>query len=148
MIGREAYQVSSASALDHVAGYDRQRYQARDFVFQRYERYRYRLVSREERWVSFHGPLARPADQIDPANVHIELRLNGEVMQQGHTSDLLFDIPELISAASQTMPLLPGDLLLTGSPQGNGIHHGRFLRAGDTMTGTITGLGTQQVRCI
>lgn len=151
VIGREAYQVSSASALDHVAGYTIVNdITARDFVFREDMKDIGTDWYRGKNAPGFlpTGPWLVPADQIDPANVHIELRLNGEVMQQGHTSDLLFDIPELISAASQTMPLLPGDLLLTGSPQGNGIHHGRFLRAGDTMTGSITGLGTQQVRCI
>ena len=54
----------------------------------------------------------------------------------------------LISGASQTMPLLPGDLLLTGSPAGNGQHWKRFLRDGDIMTGSISGLGTQVVRCV
>jgi 2,4-diketo-3-deoxy-L-fuconate hydrolase len=46
------------------------------------------------------------------------------------------------------MPLLPGDLLLTGSPAGNGQHWKRFLRDGDVMTGSIEGLGTQVVRCL
>ena len=55
------------------------------------------------------------------------------------TDDLLFDIPALIAGASQTMPLLPGDLLLTGSPAGNGQHWKRFLRDGDVMTGSIDG---------
>ncbi len=64
------------------------------------------------------------------------------------TSDLLFDIAALVSGASQTMPLLPGDLLLTGSPAGNGQHWKRFLQDGDVMTGTISGLGTQVVRCV
>ena len=57
-------------------------------------------------------------------------------------------IAALIAGASETMPLLPGDLLLTGSPPGNGQHWKRFLRAGDVMTGSIEGLGTQVVRCV
>jgi 2-keto-4-pentenoate hydratase/2-oxohepta-3-ene-1,7-dioic acid hydratase in catechol pathway len=69
-------------------------------------------------------------------------------MQDATTDDLLFDIPALVSAASQNMPLLPGDLLLTGSPAGNGAHWGRLLRDGDVMTGSIKGLGTQVVRCV
>ena len=61
---------------------------------------------------------------------------------------LLFGIAALISGASQTMPLLPGDILLTGSPAGNGQHWKRFLQDGDVMTGSISGLGTQVVRCV
>ena len=83
-----------------------------------------------------------------PGNLHLELTLNGETMQDATTSDLLFDLPALIAGASQNMPLLPGDLLLTGSPAGNGIVHGRMLRDGDVMVGAIEGLGAQTVRCI
>jgi 2-keto-4-pentenoate hydratase/2-oxohepta-3-ene-1,7-dioic acid hydratase in catechol pathway len=61
---------------------------------------------------------------------------------------MLFGVATLIAAASQTVPLLPGDLLLTGSPAGNGIHHGRLLRAGDVMESTITGLGVQRTTCV
>lgn len=151
VIGREAYQISPDNALDHVAGFTIiNDITARDFVFRKDMKDIGTDWYRGKNAPGFlpTGPWLVPADQIDHTNLNIELRLNGDVMQDGHTSDLLFDVPELISAASQTMPLLPGDLLLTGSPEGNGIHHGRFLRHGDVMTGSITGLGTQTVRCI
>ena len=66
--------------------------------------------------------------------------------QERSTNDLLFDVAALISGASQTMRLLPGDILSHRS--GNGQPTGRFLRAGDVMDGSITGLGTQVVRCV
>ena len=94
------------------------------------------------------GPFLVPAPFVDPTDLNVRLELNGDVMQDASTSDLLFDIPALISGASQTMPLLPGDILLTGSPAGNGQHWKRFLRDGDVMTGSIEGLGTQVVRCL
>jgi 2-keto-4-pentenoate hydratase/2-oxohepta-3-ene-1,7-dioic acid hydratase in catechol pathway len=94
------------------------------------------------------GPLLVPAPFVDPGRLTISLELNGQTMQHASTSDLLFDVPALVSAASHTMPLLPGDLLLTGSPSGNGTHWGRLLRDGDVMVGAIDGLGTQTVRCI
>ncbi|MBN9202478.1 MAG: fumarylacetoacetate hydrolase family protein, partial [Microbacterium chocolatum] len=94
------------------------------------------------------GPFLVPAAFVDPADLSVTLELNGDVMQDASTSDLLFDVPALISGASQTMPLLPGDILLTGSPAGNGQHWKRFLRDGDVMTGTIAHLGTQTVRCV
>jgi 2-keto-4-pentenoate hydratase/2-oxohepta-3-ene-1,7-dioic acid hydratase in catechol pathway len=65
-------------------------------------------------------------------------------MQDSSTADMAFDVPSLISYASSVAQLNPGDLLITGSPAGNGSHYGRFLRAGDVMEGTITGLGTQR----
>ncbi|ODT12206.1 MAG: hypothetical protein ABS61_00200 [Microbacterium sp. SCN 70-18] len=54
----------------------------------------------------------------------------------------------LISGASQTMPVLPGDILLTGDPSGIGQHWNRFLRDGDVMTGSISGLGPQVARWV
>ena len=94
------------------------------------------------------GPFLVPATAIDPADLAIRLELNGDTMQDSTTADLLFDVAALVSYASQTQPLLPGDLLLTGSPPGNGQHWKRFLRDGDVMTASIAGLGTQVVRCV
>ncbi|MFI0821976.1 fumarylacetoacetate hydrolase family protein [Streptomyces sp. NPDC021098] len=94
------------------------------------------------------GPYVVPARFVpDPHDLDITLRLNGEVMQKGNTGDMIFDIPALISYASHRMVLQPGDMLITGSPQGNGSHYGRFLRPGDVMECEITGLGTQRTLC-
>lgn len=95
------------------------------------------------------GPWVVPADLVgDPQDLRITLTLNGDVMQNESTKDMMFGVARLVSAASQVVPLLPGDLLLTGSPAGNGIHHGRLLRAGDVMESTITGLGVQRTLCV
>src|SRR5699024_12168574 len=94
------------------------------------------------------GPFLVPAPYVDSSNLNVRLELNGKVKQDASTRDLLFDLPALISAASQTAPLLPGDLLLTGSPAGNGQHWKRFLQDGDVLTGTIEGLGTQTIHCV
>ncbi|MBN9181818.1 MAG: fumarylacetoacetate hydrolase family protein, partial [Microbacterium sp.] len=85
---------------------------------------------------------------VAAADLHVQLELNVLTMQDASTSDLLFDLPALVAGASWNMPLLPGDLLLTGSPAGNGQHWKRFLRDGDVITRSIEGLGTQVVRCI
>jgi 2-keto-4-pentenoate hydratase/2-oxohepta-3-ene-1,7-dioic acid hydratase in catechol pathway len=61
---------------------------------------------------------------------------------------MLFSVARLVSYISWTSRLLPGDLVLTGSPAGNGIHWGRLLRHGDVMEGSITGLGVQRTRCV
>jgi 2,4-diketo-3-deoxy-L-fuconate hydrolase len=65
-------------------------------------------------------------------------------MQDALADDLLFDIPSLIAYASSMAVLLPGDVLITGSPAGNGSHWGRFLRDGDVMEAEISGLGIQR----
>jgi 2-keto-4-pentenoate hydratase/2-oxohepta-3-ene-1,7-dioic acid hydratase in catechol pathway len=94
------------------------------------------------------GPYAVPLSELPASDAFaLRLDLNGETMQDATTDDLLFDLPALISGASQILPLLPGDLLLTGSPAGNGQARGIFLKPGDRMVGSITGLGTQRITC-
>ena len=80
----------------------------------------------------------------DPAKLRIRLSLNGTLMQDALADDLLFDIPSLIAYASSVAVLLPGDVLITGSPAGNGSHWGRYLRDGDVMEAEISGLGIQR----
>jgi 2,4-diketo-3-deoxy-L-fuconate hydrolase len=151
VIGREAFRVSREEALDHVAGYTIVNdVTTRDLVFRKDMKEIGTDWFRSKNAPGFlpTGPFLVPAPFVDASDAQVRLDLNGETMQNGSTSDLLFDIPALISSASQTTTLLPGDLLLTGSPPGNGQHWKRFLRDGDVMTGSITGLGTQVVRCV
>lgn len=151
VIGAPAFRVSRESALDHVAGYTIcNDITTRDLVFRKDMKEIGTDWYRAKNAPGFlpTGPFLVPAPFVDAADANVRLELNGQVMQDASTSDLLFDIPALVSGASQTMPLLPGDLLLTGSPAGNGQHWKRFLRDGDVMTGTIQGLGTQVVRCV
>ena len=136
VIGREAFRVSREDALDHVAGYTIVNdITTRDLVFRKDMKEIGTDWYRAKNAPGFlpTGPLLVPARFVDPADTPVRLELNGEVMQDANTSDLLFDVPALISAASQTHPLLPGDLLLTGSPAGNGQHWKRFLRDGDVV---------------
>jgi 2-keto-4-pentenoate hydratase/2-oxohepta-3-ene-1,7-dioic acid hydratase in catechol pathway len=93
------------------------------------------------------GPLLVPRDFVDPGDLRILLRVNGRAMQDESTADIMFDIPRLIEYVSTIAELRPGDLLLTGSPAGNGASHGVFLADGDIMEGSITGLGFQRNRC-
>ena len=151
VIGAPAFRVSREDALSHVAGYTiANDITTRDLVFRKDMREIGTDWYRAKNAPGFlpTGPFLVPAPFVEPADLNLRLDLNGQVMQDASTSDLLFDIPALISGASQTMPLLPGDLLLTGSPAGNGQHWKRFLRDGDVMTGSIEGLGTQVVRCV
>jgi 2,4-diketo-3-deoxy-L-fuconate hydrolase len=151
VIGREAFRVSREHAWEHIAGYTIVNdITTRDLVFRKDMKEIGTDWYRSKNAPGFlpTGPFLVPVDFVDPTDLSIRLELNGDVMQDASTSDLLFDIPALVSGASQTMPLLPGDILLTGSPAGNGQHWKRFLRDGDVMTGTIAGLGTQVVRCV
>ena len=91
------------------------------------------------------GPFLVPAAFVgDPGDLRITLRHNGVVRQDESTKDMIFDIPRLIAYVSTTTTLRPGDLLLTGSPAGNGAHWGVFLKPGDVVESEITGLGHQR----
>jgi len=92
------------------------------------------------------GPWIVPAQFVDPADLHVTLRLNGEPKQDESTADMIFDVERLRSYVAERLRLFPGDLLLTGSPAGNGIHWNRFLQEGDVVESEITGLGVQRNR--
>jgi 2,4-didehydro-3-deoxy-L-rhamnonate hydrolase len=152
VIARPAYRVGPEDALAHVGAYTiANDITARDAVF------RDDLGPIGVDWrrgknlpgFTPLGPYLVPAEHIGaPDDLRITLRLNGEVKQDDSTKDMIFDVATLVSYASRTTQLLPGDLLLTGSPAGNGIHWGRLLRYGDVMESAISGLGVQSTRCV
>jgi 2,4-didehydro-3-deoxy-L-rhamnonate hydrolase len=95
------------------------------------------------------GPLFLPAAHVaDPMDLRLTLEVNGLVMQDESTADMVFDVATLIEHISNIAELRPADIVLTGSPAGNGAAHGVFLRPGDVIEATITGLGTQRNRCV
>ena len=94
------------------------------------------------------GPFLVPADEVDAARLPMTLSVNGQVMQQGSTETMVFDVPSLIATLSAQVELLPGDLLLTGTPAGTGHARGRFLRPGDLIEAAIGQLGQQRNRCV
>ena len=94
------------------------------------------------------GPLLVPAEFVaDPQDLQIKLTVNDRTMQDESTEDMLFDVAQLISYLTTVTEIRPGDIVLTGSPAGNGASHGVFLAPGDLMEGSITGLGVQRNRC-
>ena len=90
------------------------------------------------------GPAVVTTDELaDPDDLEIGCELDGEPLQKDRTSGLVFSVPELVSRLSQVLPLLPGDLIFTGTPSGVGVARKptRFLTRGSTLTTTIEGLG-------
>jgi 2-keto-4-pentenoate hydratase/2-oxohepta-3-ene-1,7-dioic acid hydratase in catechol pathway len=81
------------------------------------------------------GPVI--ATDVDPDDVWVEVRVNGQVRQRGHTGDMVFPVAELVARVSAVMTLEPGDVISTGTPPGVGP-----LRPGDTVDVTISGIGT------
>ncbi|MFD8717643.1 fumarylacetoacetate hydrolase family protein [Streptomyces sp. NPDC059629] len=152
VIAKPAYRVSVEEALDHVAGYTI----ANDLT-DRATVFRRDMKAIGTDWLRCKnapgftplGPWLVPAGSIaDPGDLRVTLKLNGDTMQDESTKDMLFGVARLVSYISQTAQLLPGDLVLTGSPAGNGIHWGRLLRDGDVMEGSVTGLGVQRTHCV
>jgi 2,4-didehydro-3-deoxy-L-rhamnonate hydrolase len=95
------------------------------------------------------GPWIVPARFAgDPGDLRIVLKLNGEAMQDASTADMMFGVARLVAYVSHWVGVRAGDLLLTGSPAGNGTHYGRYLRPGDVLEGSISGLGTQRQTCV
>jgi 2-keto-4-pentenoate hydratase/2-oxohepta-3-ene-1,7-dioic acid hydratase in catechol pathway len=91
------------------------------------------------------GPwLVTPDEFADPDDLGLGCSINGEVVQDGRTSDLIFPVPRLIAELSAVLPLLPGDVIFTGTPAGVGIARqpSRFLAAGDVLESWIEGIGT------
>jgi 2-keto-4-pentenoate hydratase/2-oxohepta-3-ene-1,7-dioic acid hydratase in catechol pathway len=152
VIGRPAHRVSVEEALEHVAGYtiandltDRATVFRRDMPQIGTDW----LRSKNAPGFTPLGPWIVPTGSIaHPGDLRLTLKLNGETMQDESTRDMIFNVARMVSYASQTARLLPGDLVLTGSPAGNGMHWGRLLRDGDVMDASITGLGAQRTRCV
>ncbi|MFL4473736.1 fumarylacetoacetate hydrolase family protein [Paeniglutamicibacter sp. MACA_103] len=148
VIGRRAHRVSAADAFDFVAGYtivndvtSRALVPRSDIAMMGTDWFR----AKNQPTFFPSGPYVVPKRFVpDPTKLRIRLSLNGQVMQDALADDLLFDIPSLIAYASSVAVLLPGDVLITGSPAGNGSHWGRFLQDGDVMEAEISGLGTQR----
>jgi 2-keto-4-pentenoate hydratase/2-oxohepta-3-ene-1,7-dioic acid hydratase in catechol pathway len=90
------------------------------------------------------GPEIVSVDEFaDPDDLELGCQLNGQLVQKGRTSDLIFSVPELVARLSAVLPLLPGDLIFTGTPAGVG--HARnprqYLRAGDRLDSWVEGIG-------
>ena len=89
------------------------------------------------------GPGIVPAWLVpDPQRLAIRLSVNGQVKQDGSTSDMVIDVDHLIAGASRAGTLLPGDVILTGTPSGVGMPSGEFLSPGDTVIVEIDRIGT------
>lgn len=139
VIGETAHHVPQDEALDYVLGYTCSNdVSARDCQL--------RLDAQWARGKSFDSfaPLGPWIEtELDPDNVAVRTRLNGEVMQESNTNDLIFGCAELISFLSNCMTLLPGTVIMTGTPSGVGFARepAIFLKPGDLVEIEIEGIG-------
>ncbi len=143
VIGTAARDVAEENALAHVLGYTC----ANDVSARRWQRH-----AGGGQWVrgkSFDGfcplgPVLVTSDEIpDPQSLQVRCYLNGELMQDGNTSDMIFSVARLISELSRDTTLTPGTVILTGTPPGVGVARTPpvFLSAGDRVTVEIEGIG-------
>ncbi len=139
VIGKRGANIPESKAMEHVAGYTI----ANDITareMQREEQKKGKPWTLAKGMDTFCplGPWLVPAGSVaDPHNLTLELKVDGEVRQKGSTADMVYGIPELIAYISRYMTLEPGDLLLTGTPEGVGP-----IQPGNRIEGSIDGLGT------
>jgi acylpyruvate hydrolase len=139
VIGRPARNVDAEDALSHIAGAMAfNDVSARDLQLQN------TLWTSGKAIDTFApcGPALVTLEEIeDLQTLGLRTRINGELLQQGTTANLIFGPAEVVAWLSRTMTLLPGDIIATGTPAGVGAAQGRFLRDGDTVEVEIDGLG-------
>lgn len=148
VIGRRARYVDKASALGYVAGFALMNdYSEREHQKERGGQF---VKGKSADGFAPLGPLLVTPDEIQPHNLSLRLRVNGQLMQDGHTSDLIFDVPTLVSHISEFMTLLPGDVISTGTPAGVGAGRNPpvFLRSGDVVEYEADGLGAARQRIL
>jgi 2-keto-4-pentenoate hydratase/2-oxohepta-3-ene-1,7-dioic acid hydratase in catechol pathway len=151
VIGRAAHRLAPGEALAHVAGYTISNdISTRDVMYRPGFPMTDFIATKSRPTFYPTGPYILPREFVpDPRALRIRLSVNGEVMQDEAVQDIIYGVEELVSYASTIARLLPGDVLLTGSPAGNAGHHGnRWLRPGDVIEGEITGLGRQRNLCV
>ena len=148
VIGRPARHVSKGDALDHVAGYT----VANDVTVRDYQRRTREFLSGKTFEATTPvGPVLVTADEFAGVEPDLEIRceVDGEVMQRSRTSDLLFGIADIVAYVSDIITLVPGDLILTGTP--GGVGDGRdpkvYLTDGQTLRTVIEGIGETSNMC-
>jgi len=148
VMGKRARYVEEKDAMDYVAGYCI----CNDVSERRFQ------MKRNGQWMKRKcaetfaplGPWLVTTDEIDPSNLAMELKVNGEVRQKGSTSTMIFSIPYLVAYITQFCVLEAGDVVTTGTPPGvgSGMKPPQYLQAGDVMELTIEGLGMQRQKVV
>jgi 2-keto-4-pentenoate hydratase/2-oxohepta-3-ene-1,7-dioic acid hydratase in catechol pathway len=146
VIGRGGRDIPAERALDHVLGYAvGQDFSARDLQMATSQ---WMMGKAGDGWGPV-GPWLVGADVVDPHDLDIQCRVNGELRQSSNTSRMIFDVRKQIAWLSRNLTLEPGDVIFTGTPEGVIIGYPKdkqvWLKAGDRITTTIQHLGTQEV---
>ena len=149
VIGTRAWRVTEADGWRHVAGLTI----GQDLSERRVQFAAWSQFSLGKSYPGFGpmGPiLVTPDELAHPDDLAISCQVNGETVQHSRTSEMVFGVARLIAELSAIVPLLPGDVIFTGTPAGVGFARTppRFLVPGDVITSTIEGIGTLTTRCV
>jgi len=149
VIGRAGKYVRPEEALDYVFGYAvGNDVSIRDWQFP--EGWPHQLNPYGQNWIwgksmdtaAPVGPWIVTRDEVpDPNRLGLRLWVNGQLEQEGNTSDLIFNVQQLIHWASQGITLKPGDMIFTGTPPGVGHSKGKYLKGGDVVEAEVEGVG-------
>ena len=149
VIGTIADRVDEADAWSHVAGLTvGQDISDRTLQFAAGSQF---SLGKSRRGYGPMGPWLVSLDEVpDPDDLALGCAVDGETVQDARTSDLIFGVPRLIAQLSAVLPLLPGDVLFTGTPDGVGVARqpARFLQPGQVLETWIEGIGTIRNRCV
>ncbi|NUP03977.1 MAG: fumarylacetoacetate hydrolase family protein [Nonomuraea sp.] len=143
VIGRRAYQVTAEDALSHVAGYAVGQ-DLSERVLQMAAQPPQFSMGKSLPGFGPVGPWLVTLDELDdPNDLELSCDVNGEQMQHSRTGNLIYSVPALVARLSASIPLLPGDVVFTGTPAGVGLGRSpqRWLAAGDVLTSRIQGIG-------
>jgi 2-keto-4-pentenoate hydratase/2-oxohepta-3-ene-1,7-dioic acid hydratase in catechol pathway len=150
VIGRSAKNVTEADAISYVAGYcTGNDFSARDLQFDTGGQW---MVGKSPDQFAPLGPYLVTADQVDPDQLRIECRVNGETRQSSNTSDFIFSSAQIVSYISRHMTLKPGDIIFTGTPEGVILGYPKdqqtWLKAGDKIACSVEKLGELEFELI
>jgi 2-keto-4-pentenoate hydratase/2-oxohepta-3-ene-1,7-dioic acid hydratase in catechol pathway len=150
VMGKNARNVSEADAISHVAGYSiGNDLSARDLQFDRGGQW---LVGKTLDQFAPLGPYLVTADQVDPDNLKIECRVNGESRQSSSTDDFIFNTAQIVSYISRHITLRAGDIIFTGTPEGVILGYPKdkqvWLKAGDKIACRVEKLGELRFRLV
>jgi 2,4-didehydro-3-deoxy-L-rhamnonate hydrolase len=145
IIGKKASYISEEEALDYVVGYALHNdYSERAFQLERGGQW---VKGKSNDTFAPIGPVLVTKDEIaDPQNLRLWLSIDGTMLQDSNTNDMVFDVKQIVSYLSNFMTLLPGDVISTGTPSGVGLGFKppRYLVGGEVIELGVEGLGTQR----
>ncbi|RBP47191.1 fumarylacetoacetate hydrolase family protein [Arenicella xantha] len=146
VIGKTGRYLRPEEAGDHIAGYVMVNDLGTVDEFRRSDvKFKFDWMSKHQPTFKTLGPFIVPRQFVDFSKIQINLKLNGQTMQDWPVTDMIFSPEQIVSYASERVNLTPGDLFATGSPPGNGAMHGnRWLRPGDVVDSELTYLGRQR----